>query len=590
MDKQTKLFITTNGETKEVSFTCQTKQTEPLFVFSEYGRCQIELQTNEDHAYIEIESMTQEGIIKLMPSHPFWLSDPEKPEEGYIPGNFSICYSNGDQRIERFFTVLPQSLSEASLKKMCQLLEEKAQGVTRNLYSHQLIMSEHQEGFSEFDLLGYLIQQFDELMESLNRVLACPIEDLVPQYQLTKVSKKQDAKSLRWTVTKGQRYVGQETQEVFYEKRNTVSYNTVENRALKHMISQISTQLLRLSKRYRINHQLLLQQQQQLLSTIDSLNQRKNNVNDWNYLKKTKGAVTHELYVRQEELTGLNQKIEAHQQYYQKIQRMNGRLMAILNESWMSELPMSFSGRISQRFFKTPGYAFIYSVYQELTKPNPDRAKAPTFPLHQTSRLFEYYNVFLVIELLQQQGFEWKSGWLKDFNQSNQRTHTLEAGEELFFEDHRGYQIRVSYDKFLKTSEEAKFTQEQQLVSVNSSSRRPDLLIELFYQQTFLSSMIIEVKYRKLYSIYQEVHETNAMKQLMDYRALNYYDPTQRPMLQRQAVDTILTVYPNHEGSRLVHDEVYDFKFIPLSPTGFEDSVEGVSEIKKALVDFLNRY
>lgn len=590
MDKQTKLFVTINGETQEVMLSSMSKQTEPLFVFSEYGYCQIELQTTQPQAFLEVESMTQEGVIKVTPSTPFMLSQPEKPEEGYVPGNFLLSYVEGNKRVEYFFTVSPQSLSEASLKTMCQLLEERAHGVTRNRYSHQFVVYEEQTTYHEFDLLGYLFRHFDELMNSLNQVLACPIEDLTQRYQLTRQSKKQDLKSLRWNETKGQRQTTDEAQSLYYEKRHQVTYNTVENRSLKHMIFQISTQLLRLNKGYRLTQQALIQQQQDLIAKIETLTQHKTTVTERNHLKKTKVLVSQEIYVRKEELATLTKKLETHQQQCRQLQRMIGRLNAILTDSWMAELPMAFNGRLSQRFFKAPGYSFIHSVYQEVMNLNQSRQKLPTFPLHQTSRLFEYYNLFLVVELLQQQGFVWKSGWLKDFNPSHYQPRSLEVGEELWFENSQGNRIRLSYDKFLKTSSEAKLGSKAQMVSVNSASRRPDLLIELFHQQTFLSAMIIEVKYRKLYSIYQNIHETDAMKQLMDYRALNYYDPTCRPMLRQQAVDTILTVYPNHEGSRHIQDEVYGFDFVPLSPTGFDESVEGVAIIKQSLSDFISRY
>lgn len=157
------------------------------------------------------------------------------------------------------------------------------------------------------------------------------------------------------------------------------------------------------------------------------------------------------------------------------------------------------------------------------------------------------------------------------------------------FSHPKGYRIRLSYDVFLNNAVEAKRLNQEQLVSVNSTSRRPDILIELFEADHFLSAMIVEVKYRKLNSLYQELTETDVMKQLIDYRALNYYDPNRRPNLIRNAVDNIIVIYPNHEGSRFIHEESYDFKFIPLSPTGFSEQIEGVSLVKQSLCDFLNQ-
>ena len=590
MDKQTKVFVTIGNEKTEVMFSNQKEQTKPLFVFTEYGRCEIEFYSEEETAYLEIESMTEEGIIKLMPSHSFLLSSSENPDECYVPGNFSIRLIQQHQKTDGYFSVLPQNLSEESLKKMCDLLEEKAQGVTRNLHSHQLMIKGETQSTNELDLFGFLIQHFEELMESITRVIRYPIEDLEQVYQLTKSSKKPTTKSQRWLDTKGQRYATADSQERFYEKRNAITYNTVENRSLKHMLFQISDKILGLIKSYRANYKSLLQQQTLLEVEIENLRFRRDNISDFGAFKKTKAMVNRELDLKTDELDALKQRIEIHQRYTRQIQEMHGHLLIALNDSWMSEVPMAFNGRVTKRFLKTSGYAFIYELHQKIMLFEDEGIATPTFPLHQTSRLFEYYNIFLIIELLKKQGFIWKKGWLKDFKRSSYQTYHLEAGETLSFEDDRGYRIRLSYDKFLKTSSEAKFTQEKQMVSVNSMSRRPDILIELFHEEKFLSSMVVEVKYRKVYSVYQDKHETNAVKQLLDYRALNYYDPSQRPMLKQNVVDTLLIVYPSHEGGRFIYDELYDLKVIPLSPTGFDEKTEGVEAIQTALTDFLNRY
>ena len=562
----------------------------PLFSFLEYERCQVELLSDEPEATLELEYMNEDGNVSIHPYQPFILSEGNDDDQGFIPGIFTIRYKSKKSRWEGFFQVKPQSLQHEELSQMRELLESKATGITRNVYSKKLSSTDEVFSKNTLDSLTFLIQHFDELMKSLNQVLKHPIEELDQDYQITPKNRKPTAKSQRWDVTKGQRYKLGQVQQVFYAPKRFVNQNNRENQSLKHMLMMISSHLIYLHQQYSNTIDLLSSQIEILKEDVRLISEHQSSLKDSFNLKKQRGSLGNELRIRTMELENMEIKLKNQLQYSRQIHLMNAQLMTILNESWMTQITPLFKGIVSQRFLKTPSYSFIYQIYQQLNKRQEEGEHNPTFPYYRTSKLFEYYNVLLLIELIQKQGFNWISGWLKDFHLVEKQTFSLNSEEEMIFNHENGYRLRLSYDKFLKESAIAKLNQKEQLVSVNSNSRRPDILLELYEGTEFLSAMIVEVKYRKIYNLFHKVHETDAMKQLVDYRALNYYNPNKRPMMQRNAVDTIITIYPNHENSRFVHDETYGFKFIPVSPIGFTTENTGVVYVESALQEFLETY
>lgn len=591
MATQTKLILFNGFQKTECLLNEQTNWSEPIFSFLEYGRCDLTFESDDPTASLELEYMNEDGKVCLLPQDRITLADNLVHEEGYVPGNFSLKLKFQQECFEGFFTVHPQSINDETLHQMRELLESKANGITRNLYSQKLVGQDQQYEQDCLNLLTFLGQHQDELFQTLRQIERNPIESLEHQYELSKLSKKQTAKSQRWAATKGSRHTAHGTQQLFYEPKMRMNLDTPENRCLKHILYDLLNKTARLNEQYQHLLKELTDRHQTLVVDLERLKVAQSKSGNNFHVKKHQGSLMFEIQVKENELADYVKRIESHEECFKPVRALNAQLHYLLNETWIQQIPPIFKGLITQRLLKHRAYAYLYLVYQEINKTPDEGQDKLTFPYHQTSKLFEYYNVLLLVELLESQGFTWESGWLKDLKKETQTPsfHSLNAGEVLMFSHPKGYRIRLSYDVFLNNAVEAKRLNQEQLVSVNSTSRRPDILIELFEADHFLSAMIVEVKYRKLNSLYQELTETDVMKQLIDYRALNYYDPNRRPNLIRNAVDNIIVIYPNHEGSRFIHEESYDFKFIPLSPTGFSEQIEGVSLVKQSLCDFLNQ-
>ena len=293
MDKQIKLIITKNQEVTERVLHAQLNPTNALFEFPEYGHCQIELISDEPNAHLEVEYMNEEGMIFLPPSTPFLLSANEHQEEGYVPGSFKLRYKSDEQDIQMFFEVAPQTFSSQTLTLMTELLEQEAPGVTKNWFSRSSMEITVQQR-SVLDSYHYLVNHFDEIINSLNRIMKRPIEDLDQEYQLTKVSKKPTAKSKRWSAKNANRQ-GTQTQQRFLEKRKFINYDVPENRAIKQMIFKISSLILQLNRQYSQHGKSLTSQLLEAEQTLEELIQRKDSLSDLFNFKKTRGGLDREI-------------------------------------------------------------------------------------------------------------------------------------------------------------------------------------------------------------------------------------------------------------------------------------------------------
>lgn len=598
MDLQTNDVISTNaklyykvGRKQEevIEFTSSLTTKDVLFTLSEYEQLDLRFEGGKNVREIRVESLQGDEDIRLLESEELRLTDGTTNQEmSVIPGIYGIWVID-EQGIERhyFYEIISHNLKMDQLEMMKSALESRVLGITRDLFS-QRESGNAQDGSSTLvDTVGLLMKHYNALEQALDSIVGMPIEDLKKSYQTTEISKRPTARSQRWNVTKGERYKTSHTQALFYEPKIQLDLETPENRYLKYNLTEILANVSSVARQYRFNDTGLSTQINQLKTDIMTAKQRRNAMEGSYNIDKSKNQLEFEILSKTKELEQLRKQRAAFLENQRKLKSLNAKLVYILNETWLKDIQLKNTVQITKRTLKNHYYSLIYHIYQELMMKKKDKGETPTFPFIQTSKLFEFYNFILYIELLEKQGFKWTKGWLKDYEGAKKMMFMLNAGEEIWLENEQGYRIQLIYDRFLNNSNTAKNQKVPQVITSNSMSRRPDILLNLYQQDKFLSSMIIEVKYRKLKHIYRKDIETDVMRQLMDYESLRYYNPTGSPLFKLGIVGKVVVVYPDQAGAKDFVDENYGYEFIPVEPIGFDASIKGISMIERSLIEFL---
>lgn len=598
MDLQTNDVSSTNAklyykvgrkEEEVIEFTSSLTTSRVLFMLSEYEKLELKFEGGKNVREIRIEPLQGDEDIYLKENQEICLTDGTTNQEmSVIPGVYGIWVVD-EHGVERryFYEIISHNMKMDQLELMKSALESRVLGITRDLFNQRESGNTQDGPTTLVDTLGILMKHYNALEQALDKIIGMPIDNLKKEYQTTEISKRPTARSQRWDVTKGTRYKTSHTQTLFYEPKIQLDLETPENRYLKHNLTEILANVSNASRQYRFNDTGLSSQINQLKADIMIVKQRLNAMERTYNIDKSKSQLEFEISSKEKELEQLHKQQVVFVENQRKLKSLNAKLVHILNETWLKDIQLKNTVQITKRALKNPHYSLIYTIYQELMMMKKDKGETPTFPFIETSKLFEFYNFILYIELLQKLGFKWKQGWLKDYEGTKKMMFMLNAGEEVWFENERGYRIQLIYDRFLNNSNTAKLQKVPQVITSNSTSRRPDILLNLYQGEKFLSSMIIEVKYRKLKHIYRKDIETNAMRQLMDYESLRYYNPKGSPLFKLGIVGKIMVVYPEQSKAKKFIDENYGYEFIPVEPIGFDSSIKGIDLIERSLVEFL---
>lgn len=577
-------------EEETIEFTPSLMQNTILFRISEYEKLNLRLENVERIGDFRVESLKGDMEISLLKNPEICLTDGSTNQDyGIIPGVYGIWLvdEGGEERCY-FYEVTSHNLQSNQLELMKSALESRVLGITRDLFNQRRSRSSYDGSPMIIDTVNFLIKYASILDQSITNILNNPIEDVVKRHRITEVSKRVTAKSQRWNVTKGIQYKFGDTQTLFFEPKTQLDSEIMENRYLKYILVEILASVSEMFRQYQIYGRQLTTQINQLDSDIAKATNRRNAIEGQYNVEKSKKQLDIEIYSKSKECEQLRRQKEFLCNSKRNLQHLNAKLVYVLNETWVGKVQLSNKVQVTKRILRNRDYSVIHDIHQELKSKKKDKGDTPIFPCIQTSRLFEFYSFILCIDLIKEQGYEWKAGWIKDDEETKRVMFMLNSGEEVWFENEQGYRIQLVYDKIINITDTARQQGVSQLASPSQNrNRRPDILINLFNQDCFLRSMIIEVKYRKLKNIYRKGVDTDVMNQLIGYQLLRYFNPDGHPKFTTDVVKKIVVLYPEQSGSKDFIDENYGYEFISVDPTGFDLSTKGISLLNQSMKSFL---
>ena len=257
-----------------------------------------------------------------------------------------------------------------------------------------------------------------------------------------------------------------------------------------------------------------------------------------------------------------------------------------LYDTWFNSISIkNIKFKSTKKLLKRYDYNYLYRIYLEIFKGRSNEKFKQTLSIKKTSLLYEL-NIFIIIKnIFEEIGFKWTCGWLK--SQNDIYTCDLESGDSITLE--KGvYRIEIIYNKIINRVRDIKGKNVSEVVS-NRERRRPDILINLYIENNFVKSCVVEVKYRKKGYIYNEKVETDVMNQLISYRELDYYNANSKnnKVSMQRVVEKIIVIFPSHKENDYYIDETYYFRFIPINPLRDEIKPLGYSYLYNQLKEFV---
>lgn len=491
------------------------------------------------------------------------------------------------------FSITPKNVTKIQLKKIHNLLNEKIQGITKDImnFNHHGLGEQSIFDKSHFVSFYKWYEKVEKkLFASLDSIQKESESTIIYDYVVENIPKHLDSTSIKWqNSSKGFLF----KQSKYLNRKYITSVDTDNNRMVKIKIHEL---LKRLTEGKNELHLYLSKQKQKIENTLQDLNQIKTEINSISnrntitYSHKKKMENTYHRLERK-----LHQyRIEENQllNLMERVRKSSNRLQAVLEHSFWKSINHHRVKRKTKIHKKS--YLLFDHIMQQLNQQsNPAHTEEWIIPAYKpTYLLYEYFVYFVVIESLQYLNFHFPADYdLKEQLKLSLYKDGLDDGTKITLEnEERSCLIEVIYNEELEYNSRLAIEKNKHFFSTKFR-KKPDIKVDLYkmqdHQKIFQSSFVLEVKYRPLYNIFQEYGSTSTMEQMDDYRGIKYTDD--KGKIKFNIVKEVVCIYPGDDYKEVLFNTDYGY-FLQLFPDDQEESdlLIGVNELQKLLTEWID--
>ncbi|TQO58126.1 DUF2357 domain-containing protein [Paraclostridium bifermentans] len=569
-----------------------------IFSIKEYDRVELELISDTPTDILEIEcyasdislnnSDEDELVTIIKAGEKALISSGCDSEDMLVPGDYVFRVKHNNFYYDGTYRIKPSTANWESILTMREKLEELVYGLSYNIYLERkgYKKTNSLENDSLIEKLRYLEEVSNKLLNTLQIISRNPLTDIQKEYEYKDYSRRSDSKSQRWLCKKGPRYNDFRFPTKFFEKHSNLTHDITENKTLKSMLEYIYSVLTDIDAEYL---KVLKSTRNRKVDVYKKINELRTRYDQGKYnrnLAKSMQAILKDIHINTGELRNCTEKENIIKSNLESISRIKNSMAFYIRETWLNEITETPSIKITSKLMKNKQYSDIYNIYTKLKGSREEGLEDRTFPHKKTSKLFEIYNYLVIKDILEDFGFKWTDGWIKDVENPLKFNGDLESGEMIKLSKD-SFNIKMIYDKVLNRSGDIKGSKDSEIVApVNVANRRPDILIEIYDEDTLIGSIVAEVKYRKKFNLYNTTEDTDAVTQLISYRNLEYHDGKLRRVNTRlRPINKVIALYPFQNGAnRFVHDTYDDIVFVPILPLSrAEDRPYGYDTLKEEI-------
>lgn len=394
------------------------------------------------------------------------------------------------------FEVLPKPMSPDEWIMMKEDLESEICGLAQDIVRRNIGMGNSTVGnIPPKELYDFLVikKYSQHVLHSLVDIAENPRYEITTEYEMVsaEMTNAFDAETTKRYVTKA----GSEA--TFKKPVKKINYNIQDNRLLKLIISEYEKKL------------------NKFLDLLETVNKYEISF-DRNNSAQYRNALGESIYEFKETA--------------QKLRKMTSILKT---KDWYFSISNINQPYIPHSFILDSRYNVLYQMYLNLKKETFRIELDPKFSYtwKRSSYLYEMWCFFKVCHLLLEKYEITTDGWKFIFS-DKVLFPFLDSGTELTFED-EAISIKVVFDNPLPLNNKYTSKENPLYITRQHDSRmhnRPDIVMHIYSKSSgwYLGTLILECKYRKLYSFWSEHSVMSSRGQLEAYfnngRSLYLYD------------------------------------------------------------------
>lgn len=565
---------------------------------NEYDGIKIAFEAGHSEDRLIFDHFTEDVEKIMSPGDVVSVIDPEDTKNMPPPAHYSLRVEGPSGVWETLYLIDSKHMDFSYIQSLRSYLEERVTGVTYDLLRRRSGKWTPEAGSAPywFNIYRNIWEKLGTIRRQVELIVQAPLDNIQRQYQRQMSNIHSDRRSQRWQNRKGlSKNPTPGIPVQFYEKRTVLTVDTPENQWLAWFLRYLRRNLNDVGLRFVLWESAKQQEYQEAFRLKNELQEELAKNERLYYqvaFKKRNDDLRKQIKLQDGLLKRLDGEVIRFAGNKQEVHRMIAWISKTLNSTWLAEVKEIHGGLApALRLRKDPRYSALFRIFMQLRDnlKRDNSTKKNTYPYLGTAKLMEVYSVCLVTEILQGNGWEWRSGWVAGFGKETPTFSELRSGTKLQFIS-GGYRLELFYDmKIPRHVGKSHFGFE---ASVNDA---PDILMALFdVEGEFIKSMVIEVKHRNhAYLVHPQARDqaTDVIEQLKSYTLIRYHRPSGKQIV-REAVDRVVCIYPKQDRSQpfesVYGDIIHLVQIRPATPV--DPEVFGLSVLRHQIMEFLALY
>lgn len=572
MDTHIKITLKDDKENIREVILEESNHTQIIFEVKEYEECSIKFEfdnTEVDSIYIdtfkENKCKCENGV--------YYNINKRNSDNRLIPGDYLIYVEKNFKTEFFYFKIKPQSATWEQIENLHKYIRQLFKNI---LFNYEIERNAKFKSIDSDIFADYKNQfkNWEEVRDNLYLILNNPAYELEKNYEYSSKLIKFDKAVIR------------KNRKSFHQNKciqpkinNTLlnSDNMIMYLALEEYNNQIKKNYTYICNKVKY----FKEKRDELKLLFDSKAKE--------YNKVSKSYIFSDRYIQSvySRKKYLNIQLDLYEEKINKILNIRSLLDCIERESF--EMLSNFREMINynnivkscNKSIKDMRYKYIIEklvIHKNRFSEEYQQFKQSSYTYKKTELLFEYYCLLQVINIILDNGFKCKKGWLSEVIKNPEYELDIPSECETHFTKDN-IELVVSYDKEVPNKVENRYSG---LYSYNSTCRRPDVIIQLYQNGEYKQSLVCEVKYRRTIYIYNDYGDTTVMATMKDYSQLCYMD---KGRLNKDAISKVVLLYPSQENNINYDNSVFKeyLKFLPMEIHSNQTELNLLKEINEFL-------
>ncbi|MDQ0917559.1 hypothetical protein [Paenibacillus sp. V4I5] len=470
------------------------------------------------------------------------------------------------------YQISPKNVSEEGLQYIHELINEHVQGLMHDYTASK------RNGGDDTELEQIVYWQYftwykkyeKQLLSAISYIENDHEQSLREIYIVETQPRRQTLRSIQWAhSSRGVIYKNTHYLNRRMEPEDDTAVNQIVKWRLQQMLLQMQqamTSLRGVYASYEFVQDRLSHEVTELKERLIQIEKQKT------VARQDKDNLLTTLKIKQSDKLKFDGRIRSLQQLEEQYTKHQVSLQKVIQSSFWSRV----KSRLSKKF--TAGSNWGYKAIDRIWLESKEwRSKPRDFNKHAvpvmrpTPVLYEYYVFFKTIETLMDIGYCIIEDSIYSKIDKLVTLEGLEEGAYVLLSKNFSH-IKVTYDELIESHATSAKQKNTNFYS-SEVKRKPDVRLD-HYESTgkYVSSIILEVKYRPFQNIYNEMGNTEAMIQMGKYWAIGYVDKNGR--YTRNPIKQVVCIYPGDEQKNVI-EEAQQGLFLQLYPESNQETIGG---------------